>query len=147
MRIRIISVGKASDNPVQALQAEYEKRLRRWATLEWQLIPHGESVESESRAILQRIKPNDFVVLLDERGQQFTSEAMAQRLEDWMNRGKPLVFVIGGAFGVDQTVQQRADLVWSFSDLVFPHQLMRVLLAEQVYRMFGVLDGSKYHHK
>lgn len=86
------------------------------------------------------------MVLLDERGVQRSTPRMADKLEKWLQFGRPLVFVIGGAYGVHDAVRQRADFVWSFSELVFPHQLMRILLVEQLYRMFNYRGGGKYHH-
>lgn len=145
MQIRCITVGKASEPAVQTLQDEYAKRLGRWARLQWQLVPHQDAAQ-ESARIMRLIKPQDFVILLDERGQQATTETMAQQLDTWLGSARPLVFVIGGAFGVDDDVRSRADYVWALSQLVFPHQLVRVLLSEQLYRMFSVRDGGKYHH-
>jgi 23S rRNA (pseudouridine1915-N3)-methyltransferase len=142
-----MSVGKASDALGQAQQAEYEKRLSKWAAVTWQLISHDGSKEAESRLILKHLKPADFVVLLDERGQQPDNEALVADLEKWLMSGRQIVFVIGGAYGVDRQVFDRADYVWSFSKLVFPHQLMRVLLLEQLYRTFSLRDGRTYHHK
>lgn len=144
--MQIISVGKPSDKAIAMLSGEYEKRLQRWTDIEWRILPNGRFVQDESEAILRTFKTDDFVVLLDERGQQCTTEAMTNKLDSWLSNGRRLVFVIGGAYGVDDAVQRRADFVWSFSDLVFPHQLMRVMLLEQLYRMFSVRSGGKYHH-
>lgn len=146
MKIRVITVGKTPSAAITALQQEFEKRLSRWTDIEWQLVPHGKSIEAESKAVLKNIKQADFVVLLDERGQQLSTEAMTEQLDRWLASSRQVVFVIGGAYGVSKEVAQRADFVWSFSRLVFPHQLMRVLLTEQLYRMFSVRDGGKYHH-
>ncbi|MCA9331396.1 23S rRNA (pseudouridine(1915)-N(3))-methyltransferase RlmH [Candidatus Saccharibacteria bacterium] len=146
MRVQIISVGKPSDKAILSLSNEYEKRLQRWTDIEWRILPNGKSVQDEGVAILRTLKTDDFVVLMDERGQQYTTEVMAHKLDSWLSNSRRLVFVIGGAYGVDDIVQSRADYIWSFSDLVFPHQLMRVMLLEQLYRMFSVLSGGKYHH-
>ncbi len=146
MKIHIITVGKVSDAATLSLQRDFEKRLSRWTDVEWQLVPHGKSVEAECKAILKHIKPTDFVVLLDERGRELSTEGMTRQLDQWLAGRKRIVFVIGGAYGVDEEVTGRADFVWSFSRLVFPHQLMRVLLVEQLYRIFSVRSGGKYHH-
>lgn len=146
MKLTVITVGKTSDMAVSSLVAEYEKRLSRWAEVDWRLVPNGRSVDEECEAILKIVRPGDYVVLLDERGIQLSTTDMSSKLDAWLQYGRPLVFIIGGAFGVNDTTRKRADFTWSFSKLVFPHQLMRVLFAEQLYRMFNYRDGGKYHH-
>ena len=146
MKLRIISVGKSSDASIQTLRDTYAERLRRWATIEWQIIPPGKSVEADSAVLIKLCRPSDFVILLDERGAQLDNQQLVDRFEQWLQSGRQLVFVIGGAYGVDQTVRVRADFVWSFSELVFPHEIMRVLLVEQLYRTCNLRDGGKYHH-
>lgn len=144
--IRILSVGKSSDAAVEQLQAEYEKRLSRWVRIDWRLISPGTSTKSESQAILSCLRPTDFVVLLDERGIQPDNQALVRALDLWLSSGKRVTCIIGGAYGVDATVHDRANYTLSISSLVFPHQLMRVLLLEQLYRTFNLRDGGKYHH-
>jgi 23S rRNA (pseudouridine1915-N3)-methyltransferase len=147
MKLRCISVGKPADAAVQSLQSMYEKRLSRWTSMEWVLLPHKTTADLESSQILQRISDRDYVILLDERGVLHTTEQMTILLDGWIDSSRPLTFVIGGAFGVTDTMRKRADFVWSLSPLVFPHQLVRVLLCEQLYRLFNVRAGGKYHHK
>jgi 23S rRNA (pseudouridine1915-N3)-methyltransferase len=147
MQITIIMVGKASDAATAHFVESYEKRLRQWADLQWVLVVTGKNADDESGRIIKQLKPTDFVVLLDERGTQATTSKMAESLDVWLASGRKLVFVIGGAYGVSHELQARADFVWSFSQLVFPHQLMRVLLSEQLYRMFNLRAGGKYHHE
>lgn len=147
MKLRCISVGKPADAAVQSLQSMYEKRLSRWTSMEWVLLPHKTTADLESSQILQRISDRDYVILLDERGVLHTTEQMTILLDGWIGSSRPLTFVIGGAFGVTDTMRKRADFVWSLSPLVFPHQLVRVLLCEQLYRLFNVRAGGKYHHK
>jgi 23S rRNA (pseudouridine1915-N3)-methyltransferase len=147
MKLRVISVGKVSDAAGQTFQREFEKRLGKWTAIEWRLISHGNTISSESRAILKQIRPSDYVILLDERGELMDNEDLAGELEKWLGSARQIVFVIGGAHGVDQTVRDRAERVLSFSKLVFPHQLMRILLLEQLYRTFSLRGGGKYHHK
>lgn len=97
--------------------------------------------------ILEQIRKEDLLVLLDERGKQLSSPELAQFIQQKANSSvKNLVFLIGGAFGVDNAVTQRADFVWSLSKLVFPHMLVRLILAEQVYRACTILKNEKYHH-
>jgi 23S rRNA (pseudouridine1915-N3)-methyltransferase len=104
--------------------------------------------KKEAELILGKINPKDLLILLDERGKQFASETLADFI---MKRGnesvKNLVFLIGGAFGIDEAVFKRANHKWSLSQLTFPHQLVRLILAEQVYRACSILRNEKYHHK
>ncbi len=102
---------------------------------------------TESERILAALKPGEKVVVLDERGKQLTSPGFAQRLGTWRDQGaRELAFVIGGAYGMTEAVRERADLVLSLSPMVFPHQLVRVLFAEQLYRALSILKGTGYHH-
>jgi 23S rRNA (pseudouridine1915-N3)-methyltransferase len=103
--------------------------------------------KAEGQLILQQIAADDFLVLLDERGQTFNSPGIAQLIQQRANESsKRLVFLIGGAFGVDEPVFKRANTVWSLSKLVFPHMLVRLILSEQIYRACSILRNEKYHH-
>ncbi|HKO79808.1 MAG TPA: 23S rRNA (pseudouridine(1915)-N(3))-methyltransferase RlmH, partial [Chitinophagaceae bacterium] len=98
--------------------------------------------------ILQWLNKDDYLVVLDERGKQLSSEGLAEFIQARANEStKKLIFLIGGAFGVDEAILKRADYKWSLSHLVFPHQLVRLILAEQVYRACTILKNEKYHHK
>ncbi len=103
--------------------------------------------EEESDRILKALKPQDFVVLLDERGSSLTSPQLAAALQKQFDTGKNVVMIIGGAYGVSAELQKRADLVWSLSGLVFPHQLVRLIIAEQIYRAQEISAGRPYHHE
>lgn len=150
--IQVIAVGKKHE-PWVALGIErYEKRLRKPFDIQWVLLPHSlhggaRARQEESERILTRVKPDDVVVLLDERGTNLDSPALAQFLEGELNDSRQVVVVIGGAYGVDERVQQRASLVWSLSKLVFPHQLVRLILVEQLYRAQEITRGGSYHHE
>ena len=129
----------------------YEKRLRKPFDASWQLLPHsareGEAARAEeSERILARAAAADFMVLLDERGQNVDSPRIARSLQGAFDSGRQVVVEIGGAYGVDDRVRQRADFVWSLSKLVFPHQLVRLILAEQLYRAQEIAAGRPYHH-
>lgn len=104
--------------------------------------------KKEGEIILQWLKPDDYLVALDEHGKQFSSEALADFLQERATAStKNIVFVIGGAFGLDEQVLKKAKTTWSLSQLTFPHQLVRLILAEQVYRACTILHNEKYHHK
>lgn len=146
MKILIISPGKGHDRTVAEGVAEYEKRLQKQFTVEWSFPPVG-TKESEGAAILKLLKEGDFVVLLDERGVEVDTPGVAALLDKQMQSGaKRLVFIIGGAYGVSEEVQKRANATHKLSSLVFPHMLVRLILLEQLYRAASILSGGKYHH-
>jgi 23S rRNA (pseudouridine1915-N3)-methyltransferase len=110
-------------------------------------LPPAELKAKEAAAILNALTKEDYLIVLDERGQSLTSEKLAKLLQARANESvKNLIFLIGGAYGVDEAVLQRAKFKWSLSSLVFPHQLVRLILAEQVYRACTILRNEKYHH-
>lgn len=146
MKILIISPGKAHDSTVAEGVAEYQKRLGKRLPLAW-AFPATGSKEEEAALILKQLKPGDFVVLLDERGKDIDSQGFAKLLGTHLQSGtKRLVFIIGGAFGAGDAVVTRANATYKLSSLVFPHMLVRLLLAEQLYRAVSILEGGKYHH-
>lgn len=151
MPIRILAVGKKHESWVVEGIERYEKRLKPPFACEWLLLPHsareGDAArEEESGRLLGRIKPDDFVVLLDERGKLYDSPGLARLLAAPLERSQTVVLIIGGAYGVSTALHARADVVWSLSPLVFPHQLVRLLVAEQLYRAQEITGGRPYHH-
>ncbi len=150
--ITIIAIGKKHEDWVQAGIERYQKRLKRPFDVTWILLPHSaksgqQARENESGAIRARLKADDFVVLLDEIGQALDSPALASRFDALFTSGKQVACVIGGAYGVSDSLRERADLVWSLSPLVFPHQLVRLILVEQLYRAQEISRGGQYHHE
>lgn len=150
--IQIVAVGKKHESWIQAGVERYEKRLKRPWDVRWILLPHSgkandEARQEESERILTKLPSDSFIVLLDETGAQLSSPALSKMCEDQFVRSQTMTFVIGGAYGVDERIHQRADLVVSLSDMVFPHQLVRLLLIEQLYRSQEIAIGSKYHHR
>ncbi len=149
--VRILAVGKKHETWVSDGIARYEQRLRKPFDASWQLLPHsareGEAARSEeSDRILSKLDRDAYVVLLDERGLNLDSPELASRLRGAFDSSRQVAVVIGGAYGVDDRVRRRADLVWSLSKLVFPHQLVRLILAEQLYRAQEISGGRPYHH-
>lgn len=146
MKVLIISPGKAHDPALANSIAEYEKRLSKRLPIEW-LFPKPSTKETEAKSILKAIKDDDFVVLLDERGNDIDSPGLAKLISKLEQQStKRLIVIIGGAFGVAGEVTVRANLTLKLSSLVFPHMLVRLILAEQLYRATSILDGGKYHH-
>lgn len=157
MKIKCLCVGKVKEKYFKAALAEYQKRLQAYGKLEIiecpeEKAPEGLSdlekeqiLEKEGQGILQHIKDRDQVVVLAIQGEMVDSLKLAKKIGQWEMEGRDLVFVIGGSFGLSQAVEERAQWAWSFSPLTFPHQLMRVLLLEQVYRAFRIKNGHPYH--
>lgn len=152
MNILLIAVGKDSTPAILELQQAYEKRLKPYVSIEWKIFPQSRYTEplqvrdDESTVLLDALKPNDTVILLDERGTQQTNEEFAKTYERLSGSHGRLVFIIGGAFGVNEALRSRASFIWSLSSLVFPHQLVRIILLEQIYRTYMVLNNHPYHH-
>ena len=154
MKIRLILVGRSERGFVADGITHYTQRLARTFPVEQVVLPEAGKGEvayqqrSESERILAAFKPGEKVVVLDERGKTLTSPQFAGQLGAWRDQGvRQVAFVIGGAYGFTDEVRQRADLIMSLSAMTFPHQLVRVLFAEQLYRAFAILGGSPYHHE
>ncbi|HEU5122117.1 MAG TPA: 23S rRNA (pseudouridine(1915)-N(3))-methyltransferase RlmH [Candidatus Saccharimonadales bacterium] len=150
--IQIFAVGKKHESWVASGIERYEKRLKKPFNTEWQIIPHSsresaKARQDESERLLARLKVDDFVVLLDERGTIIDSPALSHSLEAPLAHSRRVVMIIGGAYGVTDRVHERADLIWSLSKLVFPHQLVRLILVEQLYRAQEIIGGHAYHHE
>lgn len=156
MKIHLRSVGKAHESFVKEGIGLFTKRISNYFPVEWAIItpPKNAAVLEpailrikEGEIILASLEKEDFLVLLDERGKSLTSEAFAEFIMQRTNeRVKNLVFLIGGAYGVSDAVRQRTNYTWSLSTLVLPHQLVRLVLAEQVYRACSIMRNEKYHH-
>jgi 23S rRNA (pseudouridine1915-N3)-methyltransferase len=122
--------------------AEYEKRLRKPWDIDWQFVDE----DKLGVAVLQR-DTRDLVILLDERGEMWDSPALSRTLSAGLTSGRKVVLVIGGAYGFNDAVRGRADEVWSLSKLVFPHQVCRLLVCEQIYRAQEIYLEHPYHHE
>lgn len=158
MNIKIIAVGKLKENYLKDAVAEYGKRLQRYVRLEIievrdEPVPNSPSradmmqvLTTESCRIQQHIKDASYMVVLDIKGQGLTSEALARKVEQLMLRGNSrITFIIGGTLGLHPSILSQAHLRLSFSKLTFPHQLMRVILLEQLYRCFTIIKSEPYH--
>ena len=150
--IKIVTIGRKHEAWIVEGLERYQKRLKAPWNVEWVLLPHSAreglaARQEESSAILSRLKDDDFVILLDERGKLFGSPALSRQIEQVFPTSKTPVCIIGGAYGVDDSLTSRADLVWSLSPLVFPHQLVRLILTEQLYRAQEIAAGHPYHHQ
>ncbi len=136
---------------------EFTKRVNNYFPADWHIIASPKNAgklsdtdlkKAEASIILQQLQKDDYLVLLDERGKQLSSPELAQWMQHRANESrKRIVFLIGGAFGVDEALFQKADYTLSLSRLVFPHMLVRLLLSEQVYRACTIMRNEKYHHQ
>lgn len=149
MNITIIAVGKKRTEYFEEALTEYQKRLSRFCTTTWRIIPASDVAHESDQLIriLDTQGPHTVSVLLDERGYGWSTPELAQNIATWQNQStKEVLFIIGGSHGVSDSVGQKVDKIWSLSALVFPHELVRVLLAEQLYRAYDLNAGGKYHH-
>lgn len=142
--IKIIAGGKKSAGWVLEAQQEYEKRLKKPFDIKWEI--HEEEKLAKKLANWE-FKPQELVILADERGANISSVELSEKLVKAFNDSREVVVIIGGAFGVNEEVREKADFIWSFSRLVFPHMLMRVMTVEQIYRAQEIAHGGKYHHE
>jgi 23S rRNA (pseudouridine1915-N3)-methyltransferase len=151
MAITIVTVGKTKQDFIISGFEEYQKRINRYTNLKIIDLPDSslknndmDAVrETEADNIIKQFKENDYLIALDSRGKSFSSEQFAAFLEN--NLKVNLIFCIGGVYGLSQRVLNKANLVLSFSAFTFTHQMIRLLLIEQIYRAFNILNGGKYH--
>ena len=144
MKFRFVWIGKTKDKNWRALQEEYLQRLSHFVKFEISELRDA-GVELESKRILEKVNQSNFVCLLDVKGRSVSSFELAAKVEDWQNRGiKEIVFVIGGASGVTSEVVEKADFSLSLSSLTLTHETARVILAEQLYRAFTIINGFPY---
>ena len=155
--MKLFTIGKTSVSFLIEGEAEYQKRLKHYMRFEridlndiklTQKLSQKEIKKKEGALLLSKLDANDIVVLLDERGAQMSSIQFAKWFEKKTISGvRNVVFIIGGAFGFDQAVYDRANEKISLSDLTFSHQMVRLFFLEQLYRIASILKGEKYHHK
>jgi 23S rRNA (pseudouridine1915-N3)-methyltransferase len=149
--ITLLTVGKKHDALLVDAIQRYQQRLRAPWNVKWEVLPHSsmnalKAVQEESRRILKRIQPSDYVILLDENGLPVDSPAMSRVLKQQLASSRHVSIVIGGAYGVSSALKERADSSWSLSPLVFPHQLVRLIIIEQLYRAQSIANHTPYHH-
>ena len=157
MKLQFWSVGKANEAYVKEGIELFTRRITNYYPAEWHIIPMPRNAgtlsetdlkKKEGEIILNLIEKDDYLVLLDEKGRQLTSEGVANFIQARANESaKNIIFLIGGAYGVSDAVMARANYKWSLSPLVFPHQLVRLILAEQIYRACSIIRNEKYHHQ
>ncbi len=157
MKIKLLVVGKTQSRELASLIDTYAGRVSRYLPFEMEVIqdlkkakslPENTIKQKEGQLILDRLKESDTVFLLDENGKQYGSVEFSKFLQEQMNRGgKQLVFIIGGAYGFDKMVYNRAQGKISLSKMTFSHQMVRLFFVEQLYRGFSILRNEPYHHQ
>ena len=157
MKLFLWTIGKGHETYVKEGVEDFTKRISRYYGVEWIILPPLKNAaslsESELKAkegtmVLQLLKPDDYLVALDENGKLITSELLAQTIQLRATEStRSIIFLIGGAYGLAPAVLQRANFIWSLSPLTFPHQLVRLILAEQLYRACSINRNEKYHHR
>lgn len=157
MKIKLLAIGKTDDKNLQVLIATYEKRLKHYIKFESEFIPdikkvknlsQKEQKEKEGDLILKKVFPIDQIILLDEKGKEFSSMEFSKFLQKKMNSGiKQIVLVIGGPYGFSDKVYQKASGKISLSKMTFSHQMIRLFVVEQIYRAFTILKNEPYHHE
>ncbi len=155
MNIKIICLGKTKQDFIKKGIDEYVKRISRFGKLTWKILPDVKLTNSntvdlvkaqESEIIKKKLNPRDYIIALDEYGKQFGSVDFAKKLEAISISGKSITFIIGGVYGLHPDVIKLADLRLSFSKLTFTHQMIRLLISEQIYRAFTILNNKTYHY-
>ena len=157
MKVKLIAVGKTEDSYLKAGIDEYEKRIRRYIPFEsHQLTGAGnpismnqkEIIRNESEKVQKYLGTSDFVIVLDEKGKEFRSVEFSSFLGQKFNSSvKSIIFIIGGPFGIHESLKARANLVMSLSKLTFSHQMVRLFFSEQLYRALTLLNNESYHHE
>lgn len=156
MKIQFWALGKNHEPYIKEGVEDFTNRISRYIPIKWNIIPAPRNAgvlkefdlkKKEASSVLDSLQKDDYLIILDEKGKQFSSESLSVFLQARTNDShKQLIFLIGGAYGTDETVFHRANHIWSLSQLTFPHQLVRLILAEQIYRACTILRNEKYHH-
>lgn len=143
IKVNIVCIGKIKESYLREACGEYIKRLSRFCKLEIKELAEGKNLKDEAEAVLRAV--SGYKIALCVEGKQLSSPALAERLKALTDRGGEITFIIGSSCGLDNAVKDNCDLKLSFSEMTFPHQLMRVILLEQIYRAFMINAGSEYH--
>lgn len=153
MKIHILLLGKNKDRFTDEAVSDFERKIKPFCELQISYLKDetihddiGKILQVESRRVLEQIKPSDFLIILDDKGKTFDSLVFADEIQGLMNRGhSSLVFVVGSTHGLADELKEKAHLRLSLSALTMSHQIVRLVLLEQLYRAFTILRGMKYH--
>lgn len=148
--IRIICVGKIKENYFKEAILEYKKRLSKYTKIEIIEIPDYDldvksTIRKEGELIFKAMNNSDYNIVMDINGKEFDSISLSKKIDEIFISKSTITFIIGGSYGIDDLVKEKCDLKVSFSKLTFPHQLFRIILLEQLYRSFKILNNEEYH--
>jgi len=156
MKIQFWAIGKNHEPYIKTGVEDFTRRISNYYPVDWKVVAalknaahfnDGVLKKKEAALILGLLQKDDYLIALDEKGKQMSSEGLGIFLQSRANEShKQLIFLIGGAYGIDESLLQRADYLWSLSQLTFPHQLVRLILCEQIYRACTIQRNEKYHH-
>jgi len=154
MNFKLLVVGKSNDKRLEEMVSEYAKKLNHYINyntvelhVKKKISDTKKLKEIESQLILNHINANSILIVLDEKGSQFTSVKFSAFVQKRLNEGsKEVIFLIGGAFGFSESIYKRANHCMALSKMTFTHQMVRLVFIEQLYRAFTILKGEKYHH-
>lgn len=146
--IKIICVGRVKEQYLKDAIQEYQKRLSKYTKLEIIEVPDeaiGNILEKEKNSILKHINEKDYIITLEIEGHMISSTELAQKIDNTLISYPNITFIIGGSYGLDNEIKERGNYKLSFSKMTFPHQLFRVLLLEQIYRSYKIINNESYH--
>ncbi len=155
MKITIVSVGKSTSTEIEPLINDYERRLSAYnVQVTWTIVksanpslPQQRRLDIEAATIIKAISAGSYPILLDETGEQLNTKVLSAHLEELSAHSEQICIIIGGSYGVNQSIKQLASKTWALSKLTLPHMLVRLLIAEQLYRAFSIINNGKYHHE
>lgn len=153
MKHEIVFIGKTKDSFIQSGIEEYSSRLKHYTNIQITILKDKsgrkstlETIESQGQQMLRAVPQGTVIVALDSRGQQFTSEAFSKKIVNWeLSSVKQVAYLIGGPDGISENILKSAELILSFSKMTFTHDMVRMLLVEQLYRAYTIKNGEKYH--
>ena len=157
MKITLLLVGKTDDSTIGQLVDDYTKRLSHYVSFNHQVLPdlkktkhltQEQQKQQEGNLLMAQIAPSDYVILLDEKGKQYSSIRFSEFIQKQLNSGvKHVVFVVGGPYGFSDLIYERSNALLSLSPMTLSHQMVRLFFTEQLYRAFTILKGEPYHHQ
>ena len=156
MKIQVLCIGPTKSKDIVELNQEYLKRLNHYCDFEFKILPDpklkdktnkDQRKNTEAKQFFNHINKGDLIILLDEKGKEYSSKAFANQIEKWQNRSpKKIIFIIGGPFGFDKEIYDRADAQLALSQMTFTHDMIRLFFTEQLYRAFTIIRNESYHH-
>ena len=157
MKIKLLVIGKTGSKPLEEMISEYQTRLKRYIHFEIETIPELKNIKNlsiseqkrkEAEAVSTRISASDTLILLDEKGTEYSSVGLSKKLQNLMNSGvRNLVLLVGGPYGIDDSLKMKSQGSISLSKLTFSHQMVRLFIVEQLYRAMTILKNQPYHHE